>query len=165
MATNTYVPIATTTLGSATASVTYSSLGSYTDLVLVMAVQPTNNGENINLQFNSDTGTNYSDTQLTGTGTTATSSRRTTYNYLRTTDNLPNSTSFSTVIVNIMNYSNSTTNKTVLSRGGNAATWVTTNVGLWRNTAAITSIKVFASDGTSNMNSGSTFSLYGILAA
>jgi hypothetical protein len=64
-----------------------------------------------------------------------------------------------------MNYSNSTTNKTVLSRGGNAATWVTTNVGLWRNTAAITSIKVFASDGTSNMNSGSTFSLYGILAA
>ena len=165
MATNTYVPIAITTLTSATPSVTFSSLGSYTDLVLVMAVQPTNNGENINLQFNADTGTNYSDTQLNGTGTTATSSRRSTYNYLRTTDNLPNATSFSTVIVNIQNYSNSTTYKTVLSRGGNAANWVTTNVGLWRNTAAITSIKIFASDGTSNMNSGSTFTLYGILAS
>ena len=64
-----------------------------------------------------------------------------------------------------MNYSNSTTYKTVISRGGNAATWVTTNVGLWRNTAAITSVKVFASDASSNMNSGSTFTLYGIAAA
>ena len=130
MATNTYIPIATTTLTTATPSVTFSSLGSYTDLVLVMAVQPANTGENINLQFNNDTGTNYSDTQLNGTGTTATSSRRSAYNYLRTTDNLPNTTSFSTVIVNIQNYSNSTTHKTVLSRGGNADTWVTTNVGL-----------------------------------
>ena len=162
---STYTPIATTTLSSATASITFSSLGSYTDLVLVMAVQPTNNGENINLQFNTDTGSNYSDTQLTGTGASATSSRRSSTTYLRTTDNLPNTTSFSTVIVNIMNYSNSTTYKTVISRGGNAATWVTTNVGLWRNTSAITSVKVFASDASSNMNSGSTFTLYGIAAA
>ena len=59
----TYEPIATTTLGSATASVTFSSLGSYTDIVLVCSVQSASSGDaRINIRFNGDTASNYSGT-------------------------------------------------------------------------------------------------------
>jgi hypothetical protein len=68
MPTPTYTPIATTTLGTAAASVTFSSIsGSYTDLVLIIAgVQSVADVPYI--QFNSDTATNYSRTQLSGDG-------------------------------------------------------------------------------------------------
>jgi hypothetical protein len=55
---NTYEAIATQTLGSAAASVTFSSIpGTYTDLVLVVAMEHVTTGtENIVMQFNGDTG-------------------------------------------------------------------------------------------------------------
>ena len=62
-----------------------------------------------------------------------------------------------------MNYSNATTYKTVITRASNANNGVDAVVGLWRNTAAITSINVFL--GTGNLDTGSTFTLYGIKAA
>ena len=61
----TYEPIATTTLGTAAASVTFSTIsGAFTDLVLVMAFANTGvgNGNDILMQFNSDSGSNYSRT-------------------------------------------------------------------------------------------------------
>lgn len=171
--TGTYTKIATTTLTSSALSVTFGTgsplsgniPSTYTDLVLVVHARPANNGENINLQFNGDTGTNYSITQLVGNGSAAvaTSGRLSNYNYMRTTDNLPNTVSYSPIIANIQDYNNSTTYKTVLSRGSGSV-WVTAIAGVWRSTAAITSIKVICSDGTVNMLTGSTFTLYGIEA-
>jgi hypothetical protein len=61
----------------------------------------------------------------------------------------------------IMNYSNSTTNKSALNRGGGAGTNVEAYAGLWRNTAAITSVTVL----TTNFAAGSTFTLYGVKSA
>jgi hypothetical protein len=73
---NTYEAIATQTLGSAAASVTFSSIpGTYTDLVLVVAGTLTTGTENIVMQFNGDTGSNYSVTSLLGDGSTASSFR------------------------------------------------------------------------------------------
>ena len=63
-----------------------------------------------------------------------------------------------------MNYSNTTTFKTILMRANNAALGVDAIVGLWRSTAAINEIKVFPTGGA-NFETGSTFSLYGIKAA
>jgi hypothetical protein len=63
-----------------------------------------------------------------------------------------------------MNYSNSTTHKTVFARSGSAYTGTNANVGLWRNTAAVTSATV-ANSSAANFDIGSTFSLYGIKAA
>jgi hypothetical protein len=61
---NTYVAIAEQTLGTAAASVTFSSIpGTYTDLVLVISAQDTTNNS-FALICNSDTGTNYSRTRL-----------------------------------------------------------------------------------------------------
>jgi hypothetical protein len=160
----TYTPIATQTLSSAASSVTFSSIPStYTDLIVVIngAANSTANGE---IQFNGDTGSNYSYTFLTGDGASATSGRETSttrilLNYYGYFD-----TGYSTnMIAQVQNYSNTTTNKTVLVRGNNASNGTAAVVGLWRNTAAITSVTI--KTGSSTFTAGNTFSLYGILAA
>jgi len=62
-----------------------------------------------------------------------------------------------------MNYSNSTTYNTALSRFVSAGSETTADVHLWRDTSAVTSITVATS--TNNYATGSTFTLYGIKAA
>jgi hypothetical protein len=170
----TYEPIATTTLSSAASSVTFSSIsGSYTDLVVIISAlgnvgSPTDYG--ISLQINGDLAGDYSDTWLYGNGTSTVSSRRIDQSsivdiqaagYLSTTSPNP-------CVVNFLNYSNTTTYKTIISRGNNPSGGggtATTEacVGLWRSTSAITSIKFLTTSGS--YGSGSTFTLYGIKAA
>ena len=155
---NTYTAIATQTLGSAVSSVTFSSIPStYTDLVMVVA-GTVNSATAMDVTFNSDTGSNYSRTLLTGDGSSASSSR---------VSNATNlglgflSTSQSVSIIQLMNYANTTTFKTILARGNAADNRTVATVGLWRSTSAITSIN-FAG---ATYQTGTTFSLYGILAA
>jgi hypothetical protein len=161
---STYTPIANTTLGSAQASVTFSSLGSYTDIVLVNQASPTSGAVSWNLTFNGDTGSNYSYTYLDGNGSAAGSGRTS-----NATKIVPNNNGYmvageiAMVIINIQNYSNTSTFKTVLSRAGNASNGTSAVVGLWRNTAAITSITLSASSST--FIAGSTFTIYGIASA
>jgi hypothetical protein len=163
MATNTYVALATQTLGSAAASVTFSSIPQgYTDLVVVVS----GNGAvttGITMQFNGVT-SGYSLTQLGGNGSSASSARRTSQSFI----NINYSGYFTTsgqsnIIVNIMNYSNTTTYKTVLCRANNAAVGTDAIVGLFPNTSAITSVLI-GNDGSGNIGAGTTFSLYGIAA-
>lgn len=161
---STYTPIATTTLGSAAASYTFSSIsGSYTDLVLVINAINTVNGSSCKIQFNGDTGTNYSTTWLEGNGTSASSGRESTatsaFIYYNGNASVYNS---STANVIIQNYSNATTYKTAISRFGNQAQ-TGAYIDLWRSTSAITSIALNAI--TQNFQAGSTFTLYGIAAA
>ena len=98
-------------------------------------------------------------------GTTATSGRysNATYAYIQWNATF-SSTDFNyNNIVQIQNYSNTTTNKTYLARANNAAVSTDTNVGLWRSTAAISTIDIYSLVG--NFAIGSTFTLYGIAAA
>ena len=161
---NTYTQIASTTLGSSASSVTFSSISSaYTDLVLIASGTATAGNINANLRFNSDSGSNYSDTYLTGTGAIAASARHSniTFMYLQGYgwwDQTQGNT-----LVHIMNYSNSSTYKTVLSRANFSNNGVAATVGLWRSTAAITSVE-FRAD-ASTFTAGSTFNLYGISCA
>jgi len=154
----TYEPIATTTLGTSASSVTFSTIpGTYTDLVLV--VNGTSTATNGNeMQFNGDTGNNYSFTLLYGTGSAAVSSRNSNISFAyagRTNTNQ------SVSITQIMNYANTTTYKTVLTRASSNGDIVMANVSLWRSTSAITSL-VYAG---ATFNSGTVFTLYGIKAA
>ena len=72
---STYTPIYTTTLASAAASYTFSSIPStYTDLVIA-ATGLTTAGTTLAMRFNGDTATNYSDTYLLGNAGAASSSR------------------------------------------------------------------------------------------
>lgn len=160
---STYTSIATTTLGSATASVTFNSFSGYTDLVLVANQGNDQNADyDVYVRFNSDSGTNYSRTQLVGNGTSASSSRSSNNTEFRMGPSL-NNTPTSMLTLNLMNYSNSTTFKTTLLRSGQASGYTTAAVGLWRSTAAITSIVLSLQTG--NFVAGSTFTLYGILSA
>lgn len=165
MATNTYVPLYTTTLASAVASVTIPSISNlYTDLVLVMSLKSTSGVQDCLIQLNSDTGANYSSTFLYGDGTNAASTRQSSnaYGYGDYVGAIF-TTNFNAEIVQFMNYSNTTTNKTFLSRANQADNGVDTIVNLWRSTAAINTIKLFPS--AQNFAIGSTFSLYGIASA
>jgi hypothetical protein len=162
----TYEPIATTTASGSTATITFNSIsGSYTDLVLVVSAKLASGVQDLRIRFNSDSGTNYSYTYLSGDGSSTYSARATTQTYI-TGDvyGYLNSTNNNISIHNIMNYSNTTTNKTMISRSNNSATGVDAIVGLWRSTAAITSIEI-SNTGSTNFANTSTFTLYGVKAA
>lgn len=163
----TYTPIATTTLGSNTASVTFSSIsGSYTDLVFVCSADFVGTGDTFYMQFNGTGGTAYSSTYLTGDGTTATSTRRTSTNAVYDKGNPGTNTSnFNVYIFNIMNYSNTSTYKTILGRYNQANAQVVGAVSLWTNTSAINQVFIGATGGGNLFRAGSTFTLYGIKAA
>jgi hypothetical protein len=162
----TYTPIATTTLSTTSSLVTFSSIPStYTDLVAVISGRITTGVSYYQFKYNSDTGANYSRTGMTGTGSSATSEKyaNETIGYPILTP-LPTATStFDISIVQIMNYTNTTTYKTYIGRGNDAGNNVTATVGLWRSTSAINRIDI--SPYASTFTSGSTFTLYGIKAA
>lgn len=160
---STYTPIATTTLGSASGTVTFSSIsGTYTDLVLITSTKYTSSSSHCLLQFNSDSGTNYSSTYLFGDGSSASSGRQS--NVTGCFIGRANTTEFGAGITHIQNYSNSTTYKTVISRGNLASAITIASANLWRNTAAITSLSIVGNGGDT-FTAGSTFTLYGIKAA
>ena len=160
----TYEPIQTQTLGTAITTVSFASIPqTYTDLILIVSANVTSGGQNLLLTFNSDTGSNFSRTFLYGNGTSAVSARSTNQTAIPLSE-FGASNSGSHNIIHIMNYANTTTNKTVIQRGGYASNIVASTVGLWRNTAAITSLSCVPTGGTTWVV-GSTFTLYGIKAA
>jgi hypothetical protein len=165
MPTKTYKPIATNTLGSAAATVTFSSIaGTYTDLVLICNIAQAAGNNSLRIRYNSDTGTNYSRTYLLGNGSTASSGRTSSdvSGYLSETTG--STTLELAVVAHIMNYSNTTTYKTHISRSNRASSSVDAVVGLWQSTSAITRIDlaIGGSFPANNFATGSTFTLYGI---
>jgi hypothetical protein len=159
---NTYEPIATTTLSSS-GTVTFSSIPStYTDLILVVNGKATGNGQ-LSMRINGGTSL-YSTTSLTGNGSTAGSTYENSVTYLQfgyygyfDTSNQ------AMAIANIMNYANTSTFKTILATERNSATGLDISVGLWRSTAAITSIQTYASG--ANFAAGTIVSLFGVKSA
>ena len=156
----TYTPIQSIVLTSTASSVTFNSIPqTYTDLILVSSCVTAAGVDILDLVFNSDTGTNYSSTQISGNGSAASSTRysSTSAMLVGLTDSVANPN-----ISHIMNYSNTTTYKNVINRG-NAPTsgLVRAEVGVWRSTAAINSILI-RSDSSNTISAGSTFDLYGI---
>ena len=163
---STYEPIATTTLGSAASSITFSSIpATYTDLRLVTTMLGSTTSIGVNLRFNSDSGANYSSTFLVGGGSSAASGRNTGateitmhYSFLSTT--IPTMGE-----VDIFSYAGSTfkTLLHTLTQDFNGSGNVEKQVGLWRSTSAITTVSL--STTANNFAIGTTATLYGIKAA
>ena len=155
---STYTKIASSTLGSAASSVTFSSIpATYTDLIIVMNGTATAAAD-VYLNYNTDsTSSNYSNTYMSGNGSTSGSGY----------DPIPAVglfyTTDSNIIVNVMNYSNTNTYKNCISRSNTAASLVMARAMMWRNNSAIN--QVIVKHATGNFNTGSTFNLYGIAAA
>ena len=162
----TYEKIATTTLGSAATTITFSTIAaSWTDLRLVLNVPSTTIARGIYMRLNSDTASNYSGIYIQGSGTTASSATSTSATQLEfggsTSTTIP---SFYTA--DFFSYAGST-NKTVLqtaSQDYNGSGLVDNRVSLWRSTSAITTILIYLSS-TGNFAAGTTATLYGILKA
>lgn len=157
---STYTPIANSTVsGSSTNQVDFNSIsGSYTDLVCIVSGS-SGADSRLWLRMNGDTGSNYSWTILYGTGTTAASGRSTTdagAGFMATGQG--------NNIIHVMNYSNTSTFKTRLSRANFAGSTVEAYVSLWRNTAAVTSL-TFQLEPAKYFTAGTTITLYGIVAA
>jgi len=168
---STFEPIGTSTLTSSATnfSVTFSSIPStYTDLRVVVAMQTSDSGNDTWLNFNGDSASNYGwrTMEVEGSNTLAGLAI-----YSSAQIRINNWQSYTTAnkpvlyTADILNYTNTTGYKTTLSKGqGSYGTYGSTGMtcGIWRNTAAITSLTVFHG-GT--VNAKSTFTLYGIKAA
>lgn len=165
----TYEPIATYTLSSSAQSYTFSSIpGTYTDLILIVSAFNTSGNASYRIYYNGDTANNYSAAYMEGDGNggapySSRWSSRADIPFARGAS----STVPDVITTSLNNYSNTSTFKTSLSRyslGSTLGKRTSATVGLWRSTAAITSITVTTGDATS-MGSGSMFTLYGIAAA
>jgi hypothetical protein len=168
----TYEPIATTTISSATPSYTFSSIpATYTDLKLITTIRSDRGGYSAELfiQMNGITTSSYSNLSLRGDGTTATSNfiaNETSISGTNICADLADSNLFTLAIIDFFSYAGST-NKTIFATSGSQPRSIENYsravVGLFRSTAAITSITLSTS-GT-NIMAGTVISLYGIKAA
>jgi hypothetical protein len=162
----TYEPIATTTLGTAASSISFTSIpGTYTDLRVVLVYSLSISGRNLGLTFNSDTGSNYSRTTLTGNGSSASSFRQTSQERIVLNEFGGNTSVPKLSTIDIFSYTASV-NKTVLSTNSaddDGSGETNRTVGLWRNTSAITTLGLVSLN--ADFNTGTTATLYGILKA
>ena len=162
----TYDRIATTTVsGTSTNTVTFSSISSaYTDIFAIASIATISGTSSyLDMQFNSDTATNYSATTLFGAGSTVGAGNLTNRTGIPCgiTDITSASNTFNTFLINVMNYANTTTFKAALCRSEHTSNSIVgASAGTWRNTNAINTIAF--TFGSGNFRAGSTFTLYGI---
>lgn len=158
--------ISTTILGSTTASVTFSSIPStYSHLQIRMVGRSANGSAQgqMFLTFNGSA-TGYAYHYVGGNGSSAYSGAATAQTAI-SLNYAPGSTAtantFSPAILDILDYTNTSKNKTIRFLQGQADSSlnISLNSGLWVSTSAITSITISA---TGSFVSGSRFSLYGI---
>jgi len=162
----TYNPIETYTLSSTTANIVFSTIPQiYTDLVLVAtrrSATKTTGGENLQFRLNGDNGANYANTYLVNGPSTARLNNMSEL-YTSAGGNEIN-TRYSVDVWNFLNYSNTTTYKTLIYSymyaGDHCQLWA----GSWRNNAAINTIDIFSSGAGNVYAIGSMFTLYGIKA-
>jgi hypothetical protein len=160
MPTPTYTPLATVTLGSATSSVTFSSIpATYRDLILVVEGSLSATA-GFRLRVNSDSGSNYSIVDIKGAGS-ATSEAFTDPQFLPATTTSSPGARF-TFQGQFMDYSATDKHKTVLFRAALNASTTEASAQRWANTAAINQMNLFLNTG--NYESGTTLNLYGVIA-
>jgi hypothetical protein len=159
----TYEPIATYTAASNQTSIAFSSLGAYTDIVAVFdGLSSSGAGNTLAMVFNSDANSAYSATRIQGNGSAASSARVTSDPTVAIVGN----TNRTNVIISIMNYTNTTTYKTSLSRFNDMdSTDARTGayVQLRSSTTAITTVTFTIP--SAQIATTSTITLYGIKAA
>jgi len=161
----TFDTVTSTSLTATTVAVTFSSIpATWTDLVLVVqGTWTSSNTQDIYLQFNGDTGSNYQTGRTLAV--TSTSVVFPDGNLTSTVINcgLLSSNAASMSIWHILNYSATNTGKPVHGRS-TTPEYNSFGTGCWRSTSAITSIKIYNSTSL-NFTTGTVFSLYGILKA
>ena len=160
----------TTLISSNTASVTFSNLNNYSDykhlqLRITARSSRSANVSMAQIKFNSSS-TNYAHHGLEGTAGTVSSQASTSTTAiwrLQQTAATNTANAFGAIVIDILDFSNTSKNTTIRALSGQAATESIINLvsGLWYQTNAVTSIEI-ADFFAANFVSGSRFSLYGI---
>jgi hypothetical protein len=167
-----YEPLAVATVPSGgVASITFGSIPQTYTHLQVRAIGRSNRtgttGEFIKLTFNSDSGSNYADHAFFGDGTTVAAQSATSAAFIRLNrfaGSLEPANVFGTIILDIVDYANTSKNKTVRNFGGidnNGSGDIWFMSGLWQSTSAITSVTLTPGGGTL-YSQYSQFALYGI---
>lgn len=164
-----YVSLASTVLGSSTNTYTFNSIPTgYKHLELRMSFFETADGD-VRFTYNGDeTSTNYTVHEIKGNGTSATpfnshnlTSNESMYNYPAPSETYPVS-----AVVLFADYLSTSKNKVQRTFMGIDTAGSGQRVGyesqMWKNTSAITSIKIYANGSSKFFLAGSMFSLYGV---
>lgn len=123
------------------------------------------NGSNPWMQFNGDTAANYAWHVLSSDGTSVTSGATPSTTWMLV-GRLPNNGAVQQVgisVIDILDYTSTTKNKTIRSLGGTSSTadrYIRMNSGVWLSTAAVTSLTL--SNDAASWPTTSRFSLYGV---
>ena len=163
--------IATQYLEADAASVTFSSIPATYEHLQVRAsdrAAGVSTGQAFYIEFNGLAGTSYSSFIWRGHTTTYNPDPLTSQPYIKIYDGTLGSSTdaseYATIIMDVLDYTNTNKNTSVLLFGGQSISNTNRRVfwgsGLWDDTAAITQIKFTPSNG--NMRRGSEFTLYGI---
>lgn len=167
-----YIPsdffsIATVTLGSSSATVTFSSIPSTYKHLQLRCSYSNLSGDFDKIQFNGDSGTNYKVQRATAMTSTTSGQILNTQAGLVIDRYSTNGQTYTTLkdgcIIDIFNYASTSFNKSVRTVYGHVDAdggYTGMNAGVWLSTAAINSI-VFSTNG-GNFTTGSKFALYGV---
>lgn len=166
---NTYVLIASNTLGASAASVTFSSIPStYTDLVVRISGRTDGAVTQAAMQIylNNDSAANHSGTFLQGDGATATSGRPSQPIFIgRVTGTTGTSNTFNNLEVYIPSYTASQ-NKPFsgfsAQENNTTTAYLSVEAALYSSTSTVNRIDFICGSGGYNFASGSSFYLYGI---
>jgi hypothetical protein len=170
---NTYVKIASVTVGSGGASsIDFTSIPStYTDLVVKVSARSSRSAfqqDDLSYRFNSSTSSIYNYVQIRGSGSAAISTNpgSVTYNYAgQINSSTSTSNTFSNVEIYIPNYAGSTNKSSSVDgvqENNQTEAFATLVANLWSSTAAITSISLLLNINSNNFLQYSTATLYGI---
>jgi len=169
--TTAYESIASATGTGSSGTITFTSLPStYASLQIRCNILASASNEFVSLQFNSDTGSNYTRHSLQGIGTSAVADGAANSSSINLDGNYwgPQSTYPTVLIIDILDYASTTKFKTVRVFNGQDNNSNRSQVGLcsglYRSTSALSSIAINISGGI-NFTTDSTFALYGIKGA
>jgi len=161
--------LATVTLSTAAASVTFAGIPTgYKHLQIRALARNSVVGDSFGIQFNSDATASYTRHELSGFGSTANAYASTGLTQITAIGfegySSVTANTFGSSVIDILDYTNITKNKTVRSLTGydyNGGGGVGLVSGLWINTGAITSI-VLNQGNSGNFVANSTFALFGV---
>jgi hypothetical protein len=172
-------PIASTTVGTAVSSVTFSSIPStYSHLEVRWSLQssrPTYNLDDIVYRVGNgsiDSGNNYSNHQMIGTGTNPVSANNASnigYSQISGVVGTTVGSTFGVGVTTILDYANTNKFKTARTIGLNDTNgqasgfngWINLASFNWRSTAVINTLQISMASGA-NITTGSRISIYGI---
>lgn len=161
----TYEPIATTTLGTAASTITFSSIpATYTDLRLVLVYTLSTSAATPQLRFNADTLSRYNRRLVNGNGVSVS-----VLGGLDTSFYIGNQSSTTVpqmVTMDVFSYAGSTNKSSLftISEDKNGSGSTNYQIGTYASTSAITEINLLL-DSAGNYSIGTTATLYGILKA